>query len=442
MGKGEAVHWLHPMQFMLAHEANQVMIIGAGIAGLIAARELAQHGVNVTLLEAHDRIGGRIRTERDSDGAICETGAEFVHGRPPELMAEIQRAQLLCAVTERRAYHFRGGKLFASGRQTDSTLPIFQAIENYRGRDLSFCDLLSRIDASVHAKQRALRYIEGFNAAKADRISVLALARQQRAEDAIAGDTIQHILSGYDSLPQAVLAQIDRKRLDLRLSTAITHVSWRPGEVIAHSADERFLANAAIITIPLSCLQQKTIAFDPPLRGMQGALAKLEMGHVVRITLHFRERFWRERAPGLGFLFDEDARENEFSVYWTGPDDHTPIITGWASGRRAEDLLAHSAEELTTMAIDSLAAMFALEPKELRKQLISAHYYDWARDPYSLGAYSYVLVGGTEAQRELAAPREKTLFFAGEHTADNGFHATVHGAVATGLRAAREVLLG
>jgi monoamine oxidase len=427
---------------MLAHKANQVLIIGAGIAGLIAARELAQHGVNVTLLEARDRIGGRIRTERDSDGAICETGAEFVHGRPPELMAEIHRAQLSCSETDRRAYHVRRGKLSAFGEQTNSTWRIFQAIENYRGPDLSFCDLLSKIDASVHAKQQALRYIEGFNAAKADRISVLALARQQRAEDAIAGDTIRHILSGYDSLPQAVLAQIDRKRLDLRLSAAIKHVSWRPGEVIAHSADERFVANAAIITIPLSCLQQKTIAFDPPLRDLQEALAKLEMGHVVRLSLHFRKPFWKERAPGLGFLFDEDAHDNGFSVYWTGPDERTAVITAWTSGRRAEGLLTCSAEELTTIAIDSLAAMFALEPKELRQQLISTHYYDWARDPYSLGAYSYVLVGGTEAQSELAKPLENTLFFAGEHTTDNGFHATVHGAIATGLRAAREVLSG
>jgi monoamine oxidase len=425
---------------------TEVLVIGAGIAGLIAARELTARGIRVCIVEARDRIGGRIRTERDSDGAICETGAEFVHGKPPDLLEEAQRARLSIERSDRRAYRASAGKVTASEEVEDSAQSVFEQLEHYSGADVSFCDFLQSVRAPEEIKRQATQYVEGFNAAKADRISVLALAKQQRAEDAIEGDTISHILGGYDQLPLAVLAQINPELHALLLNTKVASLQWRSGEVIAHAvrgdtAQEFTIhARAALVTVPLPCLQQQTIAFDPPLTMKQDALLHLEMGHVVRLSMHFREAFWSTEAPDLGFLFLETASENQFSVYWTGPDATTPTITAWASGRRAERMASSTPEQLAKLALNSLSTIFHKTTDQLGDQMISAHYHDWASDPFSLGAYSYVLVGGKDAQTDLAKPVENTLFFAGEHTESEGHHATVHGAIASGRRAVGEVL--
>ncbi len=289
-------------------------------------------------------------------------------------------------------------------------------------------------------KRQATRYVEGFNAAEAERVSVLALKKQQQAEDAIAGDRVSHVRGGYGELMESIERQIDARHCEFFMQARVEEIAWSRGAVRAkamgmqHGRHFLIEARAALITVPLSCLQRKTIAFDPPLDAKRNALAEMAMGEVVRVTLEFRSAFWSEQAPGLGFLFAAD--EQDFPVFWTAPDAKTPMITAWASGRNADRLIELSPAQIGERAIEALGRIFARSPEELRAALVSAHYHDWARDPYALGAYSYPLVGGLEAAAELAKPLEETLFFAGEHTESAGHHATVHGAMATGERAA------
>ena len=405
------------------------IVVGAGIAGLIAARDLAQAGLKVLVLEARDRPGGRILTSTSGITAI-ELGAEFVHGKPPNLLHELDRYHLKRAGRPWSAYSVRGGRLQSSD-EDDASDSIFERLTHYQGEDITVQKFLATDPADENAKQQALRYIEGFNAADATRISTLSLARQQRAEDEIAGDTIGFVRGGYSQLIDRILSE---RRFDLRLSTTVHSIRWKRGSVELSAQNLHESARTAVITLPLPHLQNSLVRFDPALPYKQSAAARIAMGDVVRLSLLFKSRFWSAAAPELGFLFLQDAPPDSFPVFWAS-DDEAPLLTAWSAGPLAQPLLGKSTDELAAVAIHSLREIFRTPTP-----LLEAHCHDWSADPASLGAYSYVLCGGEGAQQQLAAPVEHTLFFAGEHTETEGHHATVHGAAATGARAAREIL--
>ena len=193
--------------------------------------------------------------------------------------------------------------------------------------------------------------------------------------------------------------------------------------------------SSAIVAVPITSLQSHTIEFDPPLYSKREALAHIAMGDVVRITMRFDQPFWTDLAPDLGFLFIEDAPPGTFPVFWSGSHHNDPSITAWTAGPNADPLLTRTIGELASIACRQLGPIFGAE---LRPK--SVHYHNWTADPFSRGAYTYTLVGGINAQQQLALPLDETLFFAGEHTESEGHYGTVHGALASGKRAAREVL--
>ncbi|HEX5830512.1 MAG TPA: FAD-dependent oxidoreductase [Gemmatimonadaceae bacterium] len=184
---------------------------------------------------------------------------------------------------------------------------------------------------------------------------------------------------------------------------------------------------------------------EPP--GKRAAVAGLEVGHAVRVTLRFRERFWENgavrgrRVAGdlarLGFLF---ASHDDLPVWWTSFPVRLPVLVGWAGGPRALRLAGEDATALARRGLHALAEVFGARRERLEELLVDAHAHDWTSDPFALGAYSYTAVGGIDASAALAAPVADTLYFAGEATTGDEEHATVHAALASGERAAGEVL--
>jgi monoamine oxidase len=162
------------------------------------------------------------------------------------------------------------------------------------------------------------------------------------------------------------------------------------------------------------------------------------MGNVVKLVMSFQERFWtRLLSDELGFLitFDEP-----FQAWWTGYPVYAPVLVAWAGGSAADALASLTLEQRADRALESLAGVLSVARADVDRQVVAWQTHDWAVDPYARGAYSYVLVGGMEAQADLARPVENTLFFAGEATEMEGHQATVHGALFAGQRAAGEVL--
>jgi monoamine oxidase len=428
--------------------ATDVAIIGAGAAGLAAARELSRSGKRVSLIEARDRIGGRILTTHPADLPIpIELGAEFVHGEAEATFSIIEAAALLAIELPEDYFWSRAGKW---KRIAD----FWGTIDRVRARipsgtpDISFAEFLGRQrNLSPRMRQIACGFVEGYHAAHADRISAKALgsADSEQDQDDPAGNRQFRIVNGYDAVAAWLRSGLDPDRTDIRLGSIVTDVRWRRGEVTlachnASGAEDTLSARAAIITLPIgvwkaAANERGAVAFDPPLEEKRRALSRIEVGHVVKIAFRFRERFWEARER-FNFLLSSDRY---MPTWWTAAPGRAPILTGWAGGHAADALLAEGSEAIVSRGLDALARNLAIPRRSLDRLLVTTYTHDWQSDPFSRGAYSYAAVGGVNAHRALGRPIEGTLFFAGEATSSDET-GTVSGAIASGQRAARALM--
>jgi monoamine oxidase len=236
----------------------------------------------------------------------------------------------------------------------------------------------------------------------------------------------------------------------LRLNTVVTALNWRRGavEALARSGAGDELApihaTSALITLPLGVLQAApgslgAVRFAPDLEAKRAAIGQLAMGQAIKIMLRFREPFW-EHEHGLSNMSFLLSHDTQIPTWWSVYPAQAPLLIGWAAGPSAEKLTLRGEAFVVEQAIGALAHQLGVERQRVAAQLKAWYLHDWQADPFARGAYSYVLVGGLQARAALARPVEDTLFFAGEATNSDGHTATVHGAIASGQRAAREVI--
>jgi monoamine oxidase len=203
-------------------------------------------------------------------------------------------------------------------------------------------------------------------------------------------------------------------------------------------------SSAAVITVPLPLLdppgdEPAALRFTPRLNEKGGAARLLHMGPVVKVVLHFSSPFWRDIAALEDVQFIH-VYHRLLPTWWMPPNPSNPVLTGWAGGPYAASLAGRSREDMKRVAVGSLAGALGVVHEEVTSRLEACHFHDWATDPLSRGAYTYVGVGGSEAYRTLAAPVAGTLYFAGEATCGDGHNATMEGALRSGHRAAAELL--
>ncbi len=458
---------------------NDVLIIGAGVAGLAAARQLATAGLQVTVLEARERVGGRVWTHHDADSPLpIELGAEFVHGKHPDLMQILERENIpFCDVTSRHWYFHN--EEFSGSHDFWNKLTALMDLMSLDQPDQTFVEFLASLpndDASREAKSVATRYVQGFHAARIDSIGVHGLIKANEGEDEVGGDHGFRIAGGYSLVVGALQQQALAAGAIIRLNTLVQTIHWSDTGVEMDCATDTIRAKRALITLPLGVLQasiqepdtspgaeQGAVRFVPELpQAKQSAIRGVEMGHVVRIVLRFRERFWETLSPrhpasdsasghrgvpdsfaDLGFIHSPEA---PLPNWWTQLHIRAPVLVGWCGGADGERLRATddpavplSPDTILSEALRSLELIFGVSQARLSELLVSSHLHDWTADPLSRGAYAYLPVNGLEAQQALAQPVDKVLFFAGEATSV-GHIGTVHGAIASGLRAAEEIL--
>ena len=443
----------------MATNATDVLVVGAGVAGLAAAERLSSSDRSVRVLEARDRVGGRIFTLFPTTiNAPIELGAEFIHGKPPNLWTFVETAGLPVHEVPGEHWISRGGAPVRCPRLWPQINDILSEMERQKGRDRSFADYLSqRSKASrKEAEMLALNYVEGFNAAEAKRISVRALAKASKAAQAIDGDRLFRLLNGYEGVCHYFYDRIDRQKVPFHMNSVVNEIRWSQGNVLVSVRSQRgrdrgkLKARCVIVTLPLGVLQVGAgsmggIHFKPALKQKEEALHGLEMGQVVKLALCFRKPFWEtpqstsEKPKGESFSFLHGFNE-AFPTWWTTSPINSRMLTAWAGGSPALELLKCDEEVILGRAIESLVSLFGLAPAQIRNTLEGWHWHNWGTDPFARGAYSYTSVGNVNAARELSKPVEETLFFAGEATNTEGHLGTVHGAIASGRRAAKEVL--
>src|SRR5436190_8569853 len=333
-----------------------VLVIGAGVAGLAAARLLRDRGHEVAILEARDRIGGRIHTVRARGWPVpVEAGAEFVHGKPPAL-----------ARLARGAREVQGGHYFGGFERRDalweSTMEKLADLPASRERTIREALQSRRWQAQTTPDERKLaaQYLEGFNAARLDRASVKAIAQQIEAAERIQGERIARVPRGYDAVPQRLA-----RGLRIELGARVREIRWTRSAVEVRAAGRTWQARRAIVTVPLGVLQARALRFAPALpRWKLAAIDALAMGPVVKAALLFERAFW---PKDLAFLIvDEDL-----PTYWRPLPSRAPVLIGWAASRKAE-ALGH--RQIAAAATRSLSRTIGRRVRPVR-----AMSFDWQR---------------------------------------------------------------
>lgn len=425
-----------------------VLVVGAGCAGLAAAARVHRAGRRVRVLEARDRLGGRVLTLRDPRvSAPVELGAEFVHGAAPLSRALLAEADATTVPMSGEPWPGEGGSTDGGSDGWEGLERLLAALRVDRTSDRSFADFLraegGRFEPETVTAARA--FVEGFHAADAERISEQSLAGEGTGG---AADS-DRIPAGYD-----VLIRYLADRLPARFIArhrVVQRVRWREGYVeadIAHGSGGRETVSAAavLVTVPLGVLKapgsEAGIAFEPEIPGLDAILGGLEVGSAVRLTLAFSRRLW---GPG-GLIPSGGSRapsfirtpSSEFGAFWTVEPSTVPALVAWSGGTRSLSLRG-SAEDLARRAVRDLSGGVGADERALSDALVAVWTHDWRTDPFSLGAYSYVAVGGSDAPDALTRPVRDTVFFAGEATCRESM-GTVEGALQSGERAARNVL--
>ncbi len=432
-------------------DQEDIIVIGAGAAGLAAAAALGRSGRSVLVLEARDRIGGRIWTRLEPELAVpVELGAEFIHGDSPESWELLRQVGAAAVDTSGEHWSLIGGRL---QRRTESLLgkvrAAFEDADVLAQPDMSLESFLtgeSGRGLPEEARAMARAFVSGFDAADPQLVSLHSVAEEWRSGGML--DSAQsRPFGGYRATLLALSAGLDNRRARLQLQTVVTAVRWsdRSVEVEGRRLGRPFRAAArkAIVAVPLGVLQAPagapgSIDFTPPLEAKQAALAHLISGPVLKVVLRFYRRFWEERDGGryadASFFH---APGKVFPTFWTALPARAPLLNAWVGGPSAARLAELTDDDIVQQALHCVSAILC--DGSGAPPLQAAYVHNWARDPYARGAYSYLAAGGSNAREVLATPLDGTLFFAGEATDTTGEATTVTGALRSGTRAALEV---
>ena len=447
----------------------EVLVIGGGAAGLNAARILAQAGRQVILLEARQRLGGRIHSFADARFPIpVELGAEFIHGQPPATCDLIRRFQLETCELPGDHWRYSQGRLERLTDFMGAMRPVSRLLHRHfrrGGDDMTLEAFFQQIagpkaDGAFTARRRrrlhdsvamARSFFEGFDAADPADASARALTEELEGVGDVGGQTQLRLRQGYGALVDALANAVTGAGATIRPASPVRTIRWSRGGVEADTASGAVSADRAIVTLPVGILQDESaVRFEPELPRKRAAARLLGTGPVVKIILKFREAFWEAKDLAARATGGQDEDLSNLAMWhmpgaawptwWTYRPIRAPVLAGWSAGPGAIRLTGRPPEALLESALLTLAASLNAEARELGGLLEAWHVHDWPADQWSRGAYSYVRLGGEHASKDLAEAVEHRLFFAGEATDTEGQASTVAGALATGQRAAQEVL--
>jgi monoamine oxidase len=431
------------------------VVAGAGVAGLAAADALLAAGLRVLVVEASGRIGGRVFTQHDFAGATIERGAEFVHGRHPGLIAEIEEAGLRLVARPFEPLGLRDGKDITSRQSWDR---VFDELADPAAPDVAIAERADELVAEQRWTQaeatRLRNYVQGYNAADPARASAKALSIEARAAREIDEDGNASIARGYDALLDWLARRVEDQAA-LRTGTALRSIERdRAGvvlELACAGATERVQAAAVIVTLPLSLLQldgddPAGLRFAPPLPQKTEAARRLAMGNVLKVFLRLDAALsqisgiddaLRPKLERANFLQTPDE---PVPSWWLAGQPDAPVVVGWCGGPVADRLAGKDGGEIVAIAVATLARALGISADLLSAAVRASSVADWSKEPWARGAYSWIPAGALDAAAALAAPVDGTIFFAGEATDTRGYRGTVHGAYETGRRAADELL--
>jgi monoamine oxidase len=417
------------------------LVVGAGAAGLMTARELARAGKRVTILEARDRCGGRIYPlPVEEFGYLAEGGPEFVHGLASVTRALMREARLTLSPRGGTRWSTRtgvllpdasllpyAGKFHQALREVTADLPIAEFLEtHFAGRQYD------------ELRRSITRTVEGYDAADPRRASTFAIR-----DEWMVRDEGEHgrIAEGYGALIEYLASDCRRHGATIHLGAAVAAIDESRGGIAARCHNGAlFEADAAILTVPPPLLSE--IALPSAARERTVVAADIGFGNVVKILFRFATKWWADQGgrdlADLSFLLSDAT----VPTWWTQHPAQYPVLTGWLAGPKADRVSSLTEVELADLGLASLAEIFALPLDQIRRNLVASRAINWGNDPFARGAYSYATPQTREAQVVLRKPAGNAIFFSGEALYAGPDMGTVEAALASGQETAQTILAG
>jgi monoamine oxidase len=418
---------------------SHIIIVGAGICGLYAGRFLSKNGYKITIVEARDRIGGRINTLHAPFAAPTEAGAEFIHGDLPLSISLVKEAELKTNIMSGNIHQIKNGSIHRDQYDDgdwDSMTAALQKLEH----DMPIADfLMQQFPYEKHQSlhDSVLKFVEGYDAADTKLVSSFALRDEWSESD---DDKQYRLPEGYGKAIHYLYQELITHQAEIHLAEPVKSVTWKSNSVFVTTEKGKVIeGDKILITVPISILQNNGIAFTPSLPVYTTAAKNIGYGGVIKFLFEFKEPIWETKNSRMlknaKFIFSDAP----IPTWWSQLPDKRSLLTGWLAGPKTLEK-SFSQEELFNKAITSLAYITSLPEKIVEQEISAWHIADWVSDPHSQGAYAYATTRTIDARKTLMTPIENTVYFAGEALYAGPAMGTVEAALTTGQEVARKMM--